>query len=168
MVRSRGKPTCSGSWGVTDYGRRASFSVLIIKSSSLTHFRRPYHYCKTSTNEPTHEIMALFVLRKLILQTCMRSHPVGFNCLIFGRTLRLLSYFLCTNSESEPSPVAYVKSTIVSWAGSNVPKQSGKSTTWFLWKDSNMLSLPMQMNNWNTGDLLAGFSACACSISGEY
>ena len=27
--------------------------------------------------EPSHEIMALFVLRKLILQTRMRSHPVG-------------------------------------------------------------------------------------------
>ena len=27
----------------------------------------------------THEIMALFVLRKLILQTCMRSHPVGLD-----------------------------------------------------------------------------------------
>ena len=27
--------------------------------------------------EPSHEIMVLFVLRKLILQTCMRSHPVG-------------------------------------------------------------------------------------------
>ena len=28
-------------------------------------------------NEPAHEIMALFVLRKLILQTCMRRHQVG-------------------------------------------------------------------------------------------
>ena len=27
-------------------------------------------------NEQSHEIMALFVLRKLILQTRMRSHPV--------------------------------------------------------------------------------------------
>ena len=27
--------------------------------------------------EPTHEIMVLFVLRKLIIETCMRSHPVG-------------------------------------------------------------------------------------------
>ena len=30
-------------------------------------------------NEPTHEIMALFVLRTLILQTRMRSHPVGLD-----------------------------------------------------------------------------------------
>ena len=27
--------------------------------------------------EPSHEVIALFVLRKLILQTRMRSHPVG-------------------------------------------------------------------------------------------
>ena len=29
--------------------------------------------------EPVHEIMVLFVLRKLILQTPMRSHPVGLD-----------------------------------------------------------------------------------------
>ena len=29
------------------------------------------------TYEPAHEIMALFILRKLILQTRIRSHPVG-------------------------------------------------------------------------------------------
>ena len=29
--------------------------------------------------EPAHEIMALFVLRKLILQTSMRSHPMGLD-----------------------------------------------------------------------------------------
>ena len=28
-------------------------------------------------NDPAHEIMALVVLRKLVLQTHMRSHPVG-------------------------------------------------------------------------------------------
>ena len=44
--------------------------------------------------EPSHELMALFVLCKLILQTRIRSHPVG------------------------PSLVAYVISTIISWAGS--------------------------------------------------
>ena len=30
-----------------------------------------------SINKPAHEIMALFILRKFILQTRMRSHPVG-------------------------------------------------------------------------------------------
>ena len=34
------------------------------------------HKC---TFEPAHEIMALFVLHKLILQTRMRSHPVGLD-----------------------------------------------------------------------------------------
>ena len=32
-----------------------------------------------TVNEPCHEIMALFVLCKLILQTRMRSHPVGLD-----------------------------------------------------------------------------------------
>ena len=49
---------------------------------------------------PADEIMALFVLRKLLLQTHMRRHPVGLDlCLIFGRSLRLLPYFMCANSE---------------------------------------------------------------------
>ena len=39
-------------------------------------------------NEPAHEIIVLFVLRKLILQTCMRRHPVG---LIFGRSFSFTS-----------------------------------------------------------------------------
>ena len=41
--------------------------------------------------ETPHEIMALYVLRKLILQTHMLNHPVG--------TLRLLGYFMCVNSK---------------------------------------------------------------------
>ena len=44
--------------------------------------------------EPAHEIMSLFVLRKLILQTSS-----GARCLIFGRTLRLLPYFMYANSK---------------------------------------------------------------------
>ena len=49
--------------------------------------------------EPAHEIMVLFVLRKFILQTRMRRHPVGARCQIFGRTLRLLRYLMCANSQ---------------------------------------------------------------------
>ena len=56
--------------------------------------------------EPCHEIMVLFVLRKLILQTLMRSHPVGLHV---REQQRLWP---------EPSLVAYVISTIISWAGS--------------------------------------------------
>ena len=32
-----------------------------------------------SSNEPSHEIMVLFILRKLILQMRMRSHPMGLD-----------------------------------------------------------------------------------------
>ena len=40
-----------------------------------------------SRYDPAHEIMALFVLRKLILQSRMRSHPVGLDVRLFGRTV---------------------------------------------------------------------------------
>ena len=36
-------------------------------------------------NEPTHEIMALSILRKLILQMCMCSHPVGLDVWLLVR-----------------------------------------------------------------------------------
>ena len=49
--------------------------------------------------EPRHEIMALFILRKLILQMRMRSHPVRPDVWFFCRTLCLLPYFMCANSE---------------------------------------------------------------------
>ena len=77
--------------------------------------------------EPSHEIMVLFVLSKLILQTRMRSHPMGFvvgpfvyfhtSCVRTAKTLAKLRR--CTGSP-EPSLVEYVISTIISWAGSNL------------------------------------------------
>ena len=79
--------------------------------------------------EPSHEIMALFVLRKLILQTRMRSHPVGLDvwCLVGPivyfhtlcvRTAKALARLRGYAGSPEPSLVAYVISTIISWAGS--------------------------------------------------
>ena len=71
--------------------------------------------------EPSHKTMALLVLRKLIFQTRMRSHPVGARRLIFGRILRQFPYLVSANSEgssSEPSLVAYLISTIIPWADS--------------------------------------------------
>ena len=79
--------------------------------------------------EQAHEIMTLFVLRKLILQTCMRSHPVW---LYFWFLVRPFVYFhtSCIRTAKalarlrrcayslEPSLVAYVISTIISCAGS--------------------------------------------------
>ena len=66
-----------------------------------------------------YEIMVLFVLRKLILQTRMRSHLVGLDVWCLVRP----PYFMCADSEGcagslEPSLAAYVISTIISWAGS--------------------------------------------------
>ena len=48
--------------------------------------------------EPAHEIMALFVPPKIILQTHMRSHQVGLDVWFFCLTFRLLPYFMCANS----------------------------------------------------------------------
>ena len=70
--------------------------------------------------EPSHEIMALFVLRKFILQTRMRSHPVGLevwflvgpfvyfhtSCVRIAKALARLRG--CAGSP-EPSLVAYVR-----------------------------------------------------------
>ena len=79
--------------------------------------------------EPAHEIMPLFVLRKLILQTRMRSHPMGLNVwFLVGpfvyfdascvRTAMALARLRGCAGSPEPSLVAYVISTIISWAGS--------------------------------------------------
>ena len=82
-----------------------------------------------SVFEPTHEIMALFILRELILQTSMRSHPVGLDvwflvgpflhfhtlCVQIAKALARLREWA---GSPEPSLVAYVVSTIISWAGS--------------------------------------------------
>ena len=83
--------------------------------------------------EPSHEIIALFILCKLMLQTRMRSHPVGLDvwflvgrlvyfhtsCVPTGKALVRLCG--CAGS-SEPSLVAYVISTIISWAGAYMPE----------------------------------------------
>ena len=80
--------------------------------------------------ETSHEIMARFVIRKLVLQTRMRSHTVGLDvwflvgpvvyfhtlCLRTGKALARLRG--CAGSP-EPSLVAFVISTINSWAGWN-------------------------------------------------
>ena len=83
-------------------------------------------------NEPAHEILALFVLRKLILQSRMRSHPVGLDVWFLSDPLSTVYFHTscmrtamalarlrgCTGSP-EPSLVAYVIRTKISCAGSN-------------------------------------------------
>ena len=79
--------------------------------------------------EPALEIMALFVLPKLILQMCMRKHPVWLDVWFFVgpfvyfhtsyvRTAKALARLCGCAGSPEPSLVAYVISTIISWAGS--------------------------------------------------
>ena len=88
-----------------------------------------WNYCQENTIEPFHEIMALFVLRKLILQTRMHSHPVGLDVwFLVGpivdfhtscvRTAKVLVSLRGCPGSPEPSLVTYVISTITSWAGS--------------------------------------------------
>ena len=88
-------------------------------------------FFKRGTKEPCHEIMVLFILHKFILQTCMRSHPVGLDVrFVVGpfvyfhtlcvRTVKALARLRGCAGSPEPSLVAYVISTIISWAGSNV------------------------------------------------
>ena len=73
--------------------------------------------------------MVLFVLRKFIIQTRMRSHPLGLDvCFLVGpyiyfhtscvRTAKALARLRGCAGSPEPSLVAYVISTIISWAGS--------------------------------------------------
>ena len=81
-------------------------------------------------NEPPHTIMALFVLRKLILQTRMPSYPVGLDVWLLVwhfvyfhtscvRTAKGLARLRGCAGSPELSLVAYVISTIISWACSN-------------------------------------------------
>ena len=84
--------------------------------------------------EPAHEVMALFVLLKVSLQTRMRSHPVGLDIwFLVGpfvyfhtscvRTAKALARLCACAGSPEPSPVAYAISTIISWAGSFISYQ---------------------------------------------
>ena len=87
-------------------------------------------------NEPAHEIMALFVLRKLILQTRMRNHPVGPDVwflvgpfLYFHASCVRTTKALIRTGSPEPSLVAYVISTIISWARMRLDKIGN-----FIWR----------------------------------
>ena len=81
------------------------------------------------TYEPTHEIMAHIAVRKLNLQTRMRSNPLWLHVWHLGRSF-VYFHTLCVRTAEalgrlrgcavspEPSLFAYAKSTIISWAGS--------------------------------------------------
>ena len=101
-------------------GRRVILFVLSCRGSNML---------LNTTYEPAHEILAIFFLRKLILQTSMCSHPVGLDVwfLVWPfvyfhtscvRTAKALARLRGCAGLPELSLVAYVVSTIISWAGS--------------------------------------------------
>ena len=84
---------------------------------------------ETNTIEPSREIMVLFVLNKLILKTRMHSRPVWLDVwFLVGpffyfhtlcvRTAKALARLRGCTGLPEPSLVAYVITTIITWAGS--------------------------------------------------
>ena len=119
---------------IIEYNRFISINCICLSDSTTRDL-----YCtsvctnlcnSTWINEPAHEIMALVVLRKLILQSRIRSHPVGPDVWFlvglfvyfhssFVRTAKALASLRGCAGSPEPLLVAYVISTIISWAGSN-------------------------------------------------
>ena len=85
-------------------------------------------FYQETSYEPTHEILALFVLRKFILQIRMRSHSdVWFFVRSFVyfysscvRSAKALARLRGCAGSPEPSLVAYAMSTVISWAGSYI------------------------------------------------
>ena len=91
--------------------------------------KRPFFRFQESLIDPSHEIMALFVLHKLILQTCLPRHPVGLDSwflvgpFVYFHTLcvwavNALGRLRGCAGSLQHSLVTYVISTIISWAGS--------------------------------------------------
>ena len=92
---------------------------------SLSTLASSYNVSAAATSiiiEPAHENVVLFFLCELILQTCMCSHPVGLDVwflvgpFVYFHTSCVRK--LWQDCSSEPSLVAYVVSTIISWDGS--------------------------------------------------
>ena len=101
--------------------------------------------------EPCHEIMVLFVLLKLILQTRMRSHPVGLDRCLIGpfiyfhtscvRTAKaVMRLHGCEGSGDCTDAQAHLSlrwspmwSTIISWAGSIGLFQQISVYMWPVW-----------------------------------
>ena len=109
-------------------GIQDSITVIHPGNNNLTHLS-PAFLELAGLFEPSHEIMALSVLRKLILQTRMRSHPVGLDVGCFVgpfvyfhsssvRTAKALARLRGCAGSPEPSLFVYVISTIISCARS--------------------------------------------------
>ena len=147
---------------VLSWGGSMFVSVLVFVLISLSY-------------EPCHEIMVLFVLRKLMFQTCMGSRPMGLDIWFLvgpfayfhnscARTAKALARLRGCAGSPEPSPVAYVISTIISWAGSYLA-----SSSLFIFIRSRLSSLVTKINDLrgNPGLSLPSLSAkqFSCSVS---
>ena len=126
---------------------------------------------RIGVNEPAHEIMALFVLRKLILQTHMRSHPVELDFwFLVGpfvyfhtacvRTAKALARLRGCAGSPEPSLVAYVVSTIISWAGSNERSLNGFCFYINDWSQSTLCRQSWRIFLFS--NIICHFTVCAC------
>ena len=127
----------SGSFITNDY-----FPKLIRKILSTNNFSELIHQVSVEKSLSLHLLISNGKKMSQVMRLCYFSSPVNSffkrvcaaiqwaRCLIFVRTLRLLP-FLCVRTAKalvrlcgcagspEPSLVAYVISTIISWAGSN-------------------------------------------------
>ena len=138
-----------------------------------------------SSIEPSHEIMALLVLRKPI-QTRMRSHPVGLDVwFLVGpfvyfhtscvRTAKALARLPGCAGSPEPSLVAYVISTIISWACSIIAHEQRIMSYYYSWTDYskksfNFISYSMKtysakgtLKPFSTGPMYLAFICTVCS-----
>ena len=123
------KPGCT----TCDHARKNQFhcklcdmEIFFVWNFESEWFCRNTWFGRTKLIELAHEIMALCVLRKLILQTHMRSHPVGLDVWFliepfvyfntsYVRTAKALARLRGCAGSPESSLVAYVISTIISW-----------------------------------------------------
>ena len=95
------------------------------------------------TNEPSHEIMELFVLRKLIVQTRMRSHPVGLDVRFLVRPF--VYFHTCGTARMRrlvwafAGRLCYKYHNLMSWLKSSF-------TTWEIWDCTQKSSCRMANN----------------------
>ena len=125
--------------------------LLLLKRTEVGNIQlHVFHLPQEIPNEPAYEIMALFVLRKCFLRTGMHSHSVGLDVWFLvrhfvyfhtscERTAKALARLRRCWGSPEPSLVAYVISTIISWAGSNLHFLCYLHQTWQ--KGSNALTI---------------------------
>ena len=90
--------------------------------SKFFHTKTMHQHLPRCLKEPSHEIMALFVLHILFLQMHVQPYS-GARCLIFCWSLPYFvceQWRLCWDCSPKPSLVAYVISTIMNWLKSSL------------------------------------------------